>query len=230
MSLGPTFAGGISAFLILRDEFQSKRWGMLKAVSTSVHWLSWLFAFTVAGTVNSLAGAITATLLPNVHALESVNFGSVFATLLFLNLALVAASFLLATLCGTFQSTALTLFMILAVLVLSATPTIRLASQSAYYVTADLSLDTYTTISSEGGAFWLYASTERGKIDYSYNYDPNATTVTATESFDSSKAVGQCELPLVSMEQGQYFKTLDDRNDVPKEDIFQVGEAIFQGR
>ena len=231
MSLGPTFAGGISAFLILRDEFQSKRWGMLKAVNTTVHWSSWLFAFTVLSVLNSLGGAITATLLPNVHALEAVNFASVFGTLLFLNLALVSSSFCLAALCGTYQSTVLTLFVILAVLVFSVTPTIRSASTLFGYVSADLSLNTYDSISSGGGAFWLYASTERGKIDYSYKYDPNATTTTTNmtvtiESFNATEALSLCEVPLVSMEQGQFHKTVDERNSVPKEDIFQVSSRV----
>lgn len=222
MSLGPTFAGGISTFLILREEFQSKRWGMLKAVNTSVHWLSWLFAFTVMGVLNSLAGTIAATLLPNVNVWEHVNFASVFGTLLFLYLALVAASFFLAALCGTFQSTVLTLFVILAMLLMSVTPTIRSANTLFGYVSADLSLDTYGSISSGAGAFWLYASTERGKIDYDYfyDYDPNATT---TKNFNATEALSLCEVPLVSAEQGRYHKTLDERNNVPKTDIFQVG-------
>ncbi len=228
MSLGPTFAGGISAFLILREEFQSKRWGMLKAVNTSVHWLSWLFAFTVMGILNSLMGAIAATLLPNANALENVNFASVFGTLLFLNVALVAASFFLAALCGTFQSTVLTIFMILAMLILSVTPTIRSANTLFGYVSADLSLDTYGSISSGAGAFWLYASTERGKIDYDYfyDYDPNTTTTTTTKIFNLTEALCLCEVPLVSTEQGQYHKMLDERNDVPKTDIFQVGVCV----
>ena len=85
MGLGPTFVG-ISVFLILRDELQSRRWGMLKAADASAHWLSWLFAFIILGICNSLLGGITAAVVPDIHALQSVNFGSVFGTLLFLNL------------------------------------------------------------------------------------------------------------------------------------------------
>ena len=199
---------------------------MLKAVNTSVHWASWLCAFTVLATVNSLAGAITASLLPNVHALESVNFASVFGTLLFLNLALVSASFFLATVCGTFQSTALTLFVILAIMVFSVTPTIRSASTLYGYISAfDLSLimGYGNAVSTGAGAFWLYASTQRGKFDYSYNYDPTATNGTTT--FNATEALTLCEVPLVSMAQSRDYKTLDERNDVSKEDIFQVGDG-----
>ena len=71
MSLGPCFAA-ISAFLLLRDEIQSKRWGMLKVVDSSAHWLSWLFACSVLAVVNSLLGGITAKVLPNIHVFESV--------------------------------------------------------------------------------------------------------------------------------------------------------------
>ena len=199
---------------------------MLKAVNTSVHWASWLFAFTILATINSLGGAITASLLPNVHALESVNFASVFGTLLFLNLALVSASFFLATVCGTFQSTALTLFVILAIMVFSVTPTIRSASTLYGYISAfDLSLimGYGNAVSTGAGAFWLYASTQRGKFDYSYNYDPTATNGTTT--FNATEALVLCEVPLVSMEQSRDYKTLDERNDVSKEDIFQVGDG-----
>lgn len=201
---------------------------MLKAVNTSVHWASWLCAFTVLATVNSLAGAMTASLLPNVHALESVNFASVLGTLLFLNLALVSASFFLATVCGTFQSTTLTLFVILAIMVFSVTPTIRSANTLFGSVSAfDLSLNTYGmgygSVSMGAGVFWLYASTQRGKFDYSYNYDPTATNGSTT--FNATEALTLCEVPLVSMAQSRDYKTLDERNDVSKEDIFQVGDG-----
>ena len=73
MSLGPTFSA-ISAFLILRDEIQSKRWGMLKAADSSAHWVSWLFAFTLLAIINSLLGGVVAAAVPNAHVLENVNF------------------------------------------------------------------------------------------------------------------------------------------------------------
>lgn len=217
MSLGPTFSGGISAFLILREELQSKRWGMLKAVNTSVHWLSWLFSFTILGILNSIAGGLTAALLPNVHALESVNFASVFGTLLFLNVALVSASFFLAALCGTIQSTVLTIFIIIGIIVFSAAPTIRSGNSWYGYITAESSLNTYSNSDTGGGAFWLYGSTERGNREYIYNVDPNSTETTTT-----AETLTFCEVPLVSFEQSRNYKTLDERNNVPKEDIFQV--------
>lgn len=57
MSLGPTFAA-ISVFWILRDELNSRRWGVLRSAGLrdSVHWMSWLTAFLVLATINSLLG------------------------------------------------------------------------------------------------------------------------------------------------------------------------------
>lgn len=187
---------------------------MLKAADSSAHWLSWLFAFSVLGVVNSLAGGIAAKVVPNVHALESVNFGSVVGTLLFLNMALVAASFFLAAICGTSQSTALTVFLIMGMIVASSTPAMGAAASMAYsfvYDPARLSLDTYNHPDGTGGAFWAYSSTER---QYEFGeYDPETGTYPTS--------MKQCELPLVSYEQGRNYKTTDERNEVPKEDIFQ---------
>lgn len=217
MTLGPTFSG-ISAFLILRDELQSKRWGMLKAADPSAHWLSWLFAFVVLGIVNSLAGGITAAALPNIHALESVSFGPVFGSLLFLNSALVAASFFLAALCGTIRSLTLTVFIIMGMIVASSVPVIAAASSSYYNMSASAASDTWSTPSATGGAFWLYGSTERTKVDSGFEVDDNEASFTTS----------QCQNPLVSFDQGRNFKTEAEREDVTREDIFE-GCYTIQG-
>lgn len=125
LSFGP-MATAISAFLILRDELVSQRWGYLRSagLADSAHWLAWLVVFAAPTLINSLAGAITAIALPNVHALSAVNFGSVFAILWFLNMALVSSSFFLAALCGTISSATLTVFVIIGMIVASSAPVI----------------------------------------------------------------------------------------------------------
>lgn len=212
MGLGPTFSG-ISVFLILRDELQSRRWGTLRAADLSAHLLSWLFAFGLLGVVNSFAGAIASAVLPNVHVFQSVSgLFPVFGTLLFLNLALVAASFLLAALSGTIQSLTLTVFLVIAILVVSSVP----AMMPVAWVSADASL--YAGhLTGGSGVFWLYGSTERLRTDYSwYDEGPNDDAINTTETYT------QCESPIVSYDQSRNFKTPDEQEEVPKEDIFQV--------
>ncbi|KAL7536543.1 hypothetical protein ACHAXR_007229 [Thalassiosira sp. AJA248-18] len=214
MTLGP-MAAGISVFLILRDELQSRRWGTLKAADSSAQWLSWLSAFAILGAINSLAGGITAAAMPAIHAMS---FGTVFGTLLFLNIALAAASVFLAALCGTCQSTALTVFLIMGIIVAGSTPAIA-TSTSSYYDAAGAALNTYNHISTGGGSFWLYGSTERTMVEYEYEdaYDEFGQY----EYVKSAINLGQCEVPLVSYEQSRFYKTPNERDDVPKEDIFQ---------
>mmetsp|Transcript_22129 Transcript_22129/g.48128 ORF Transcript_22129/g.48128 Transcript_22129/m.48128 type:complete len:1680 (-) Transcript_22129:165-5204(-) len=218
MTLGPTFSG-ISAFLIIRDELQSRRWGMLKAADSSAQWLSWLFAFLILGIINSLAGGITAAVMPNIHAMQSVTFGPVFGTLLFLNIALVAASFFLAALCGTLQSTTLTVFLIMGMIVASFAPAIATVASAGYNNDAGAAANTYYDPSGTGGAFWFYGSTERTTVDYD-SYDPS------TEA--GNQTYRQCESPLISYDQSRLYKTQEERENVPKEDIFQ-GCYTIQG-
>jgi hypothetical protein len=219
MGLGPTFSG-ISAFLILRDELKSRRWGTLRAADLSAHLLSWLFAFGVLGVVNSFAGAIVAAALPDVHVLQSISgLVPVFGTLFSLNLALVAASFLLAALCGTIQSLTLTVFLVLGIVVASSVP----AMISVAWVSSDASLDIYGHPQWGSGGFWVYGSTERLRVDDSGNVDP-----TTGAWVNATTTLTQCESPLVSYDQSRVYKTPDDKQeDVPKDDIFQVRLGCF---
>lgn len=221
MGLGPTFAG-ISAFLILRDELQSRRWGMLKAADSSAQWLSWLFCFAVLGAVNALLGAITAAALPNAHALESVDFGVVFGTLLFLNVALDSASSVLAALCGTIQSAFLTAFIVLGMIVASSVPAIAASANNAW-PSASSTMYGYTS-GYQGGAFWLYASTEQANQNWDYNVDPD----TFEYDYDNPViTVTKCEVPIVSYDQSRFYKTDEEREDVSKQDIFQVRRPVI---
>ena len=131
MALGPTFCG-ISIFLILRDELSSKRWGMLKAADTSAKWMSWFSVFVLLSLVNSVLGSITAVALPDIHVFESVNFGVVFGLLFSLHVGLISASFFLSAICGTVQSIALSIFIITAMIVASAAPTIATSVTMGY--------------------------------------------------------------------------------------------------
>lgn len=193
---------------------------MLKTADSSAQWLSWSFSFYVLGTFNSLFGGITAAVMPNIHAFESVNFASVFGSLLFLNMALVACSFFLAALCGTIQSTTLTVFLIMGMIVAGSVPAI--AASSTSFDSSDAysaSLNTYSHPTGFG-AFWEYGSTERVMVEYGYedNYDDlTGEYINTTTTIEMT----QCEVPLVSYEQGHLYKTPVERDDVPKSDIFE---------
>lgn len=221
MSLGPTFAA-ISVFWILRDELNSRRWGVLRSAGLrdSAHWMSWFTAFMILATVNSLLGEITAKSLPNCHAFSAVNYGSVFESLLFLHAALTTASFFLAALCGTCQSLALAVFIVVVIILASAAPAIA-ASAGAYNVGMN-----YQS-SGGAGAFWAYASTETTDIRYDiYNettvgyYIYNETT--GEYEFSNGPIIDFYQKPIISFEESRVFGSEEENLErYSKEDFFQ---------
>ena len=212
LSLGPTLAG-IAAFLTLRDELQTRRWGTLKAAHPSARWLAWLTAFAVLAVVNSLLGAAAAAVVPDIHALEATSFAVVFGSLLFLNVALVAAAFLLAALCGTCTSAALTVFLIMGMVLASAAPAINASAKQPWDDLASHATETYNHLA-YGGGFWLYSSTARYEVDYSWN----------DQTGNEEQAVKEetCELPLVSYVEGRNYKGGTEAVEMPVDEIFMV--------
>ena len=190
MSLGPTFYA-ISIFLAIRDELVSKRWGMLKSADMSAKWMSWFLPLAVLSLINSLLGSITAKVLPDIHAFESVSFIVLFGSLFFLNIALTAASLFMAALCGTIQSTTLTVFIIMTMIVASSAPIIGVSVDRGY----SFGDPSYVSPGS-GGAFWRYMS---------------------TESVETGSA-RVCHNPIVSYEQSRVFKTEQERQVLTKEE------------
>jgi hypothetical protein len=221
MSLGPTFAA-ISVFWILRDELNSRRWGTLRSAGLrdSAHWMSWFTAFVVLATVNSLLGGVAAKTLPNAHAFDSVNFAAVFGSLLFLNAALTAASFFLAAICGTSQSTALSVFIVMVIIVVSGAPSIATSVGAS---SVGVGYGNY----GPAGAFWAYASTEQVSVDYGYGgyaYIYNETTGEIDSIlFDSDEPiVSSYQTPIVSYEESRIFGTPEENLErFTKEDFFQ---------
>lgn len=201
MSLGPTFAA-ISVFWILRDELNSSRWGVLRSAGLrdSCHWMAWFTAFAVLATVNSLLGGIAAKTLPNAHALTAVNYASVFGSLLFLNTALTTASFFLAAICGTCQSTALSVFIVMGILVASGAPAIA-ASIGASSVGAGGGW-----VGGGGaGSFWAYMSTESTSVWYESGYIYNETTGEYEYVEASDPTVRSYQSPIISYEESRVF-------------------------
>jgi len=213
MSLGPTFAA-ISVFWILRDELNSRRWGVLRSAGLrdSVHWMSWLTAFLVLATINSLLGGIAAKTLPNSHAFSSVNYAAVFGSLLFLNAALTTASFFLAAICGTCQSTALSVFIVMVIIVASAAPTIGVSAN--------------TDTGGGAGNFWAYASTERTSVWYNYDNVYNETTGEYDQVMNREQqgepSSTSYQSPIVSYEESRVYAYPEENLErYSKEDFFQ---------
>ena len=215
LSLGAVFSG-MSVFLMVRSELASKRWGALRSAGLrdSVYWISWFLCFVVCGVINSLLGGIVAVFLP-VHVFQHVSFGVVFGLLLFLNLALVAASFVLAAACGTVQSATLTVVVVIGMICAGASPSMAVAFGRGYFSASDAT-DTYGFGWGNGGSFWAYASTERTQVQY-LNYTYNSTTY---EYDYGEPTLNQCEVPVLSFEQGRSMKTEEERDNVPLEDVF----------
>mmetsp|Transcript_305 Transcript_305/g.505 ORF Transcript_305/g.505 Transcript_305/m.505 type:complete len:355 (-) Transcript_305:2-1066(-) len=214
MSLGPTFAA-ISVFWILRDELNSRRWGVLRSAGLrdSVHWMSWFTAFVVLATINSLLGGIAAKALPNAHAFSSVNYAAVFGSLLFLNAALTTASFFLAAICGTCQSTALSVFLVMVIIVASAAPTIGVSMGAS-------SVSVEYPGNGAAGNFWAYASTEVTSVWYNYDYVYNETTGENDQVMNREELVYQS--PIVSYEESRVFAFPEENLErYSKEDFFQ---------
>jgi ABC-type multidrug transport system ATPase subunit len=215
LSLGAVFSG-ISVFLIVRSELASKRWGALRSAGLrdSVYWISWFLCFAMCGIVNSLLGGIVAVFLP-VHVFQHVSFGVVFGLLLFLNLAIAAASFVLAAACGTVQSATLTVVVVIGMICAGAAPCMAIVFSRGYFDASDAT-NTYGFNWGDGGSFWVYASTERTQVEY-LNFTYNSTTY----QYDYGEpTLNQCEVPLLSFDQGRTMKTADERNNVPLEDVF----------
>ena len=114
-------------------------------------------------------------------------------------MALIAASFLLAALCGTIQSTTLTVFLVMGMIVTSSVPAIATGSRPA--------------------SFWRYGSTTTTDIQYDYSYDPETFTWDYTNRTVTS--VNQCEVPLLSYEEGHFYKTPEERDAVDNSEVFQ---------
>jgi hypothetical protein len=111
------------------------------------------------------------------------------------------------------QSTTLTVVLIIEMIYAGAAPAIAVTSVKGYHTALD-STNTYN-LGGDGGAFWVYSSTERTTVEYLNS------TYNTTSGYDGGEpTISKCELPLLSYEQGHFMKTQEERDQVPLEDIF----------
>lgn len=210
LSLGP-FVQAVCAFLIVQSEIEKKLLGVLRVlgVRESVYWLSWYAPFFLSSLINSLLAAGIAKALP-VHVFQAVYFGGIFDSLFFLQLALVAASFFLAALCGSLKRL---LSFVVAVMILAVfVPALMISLQMFSY-----------NSSGPPGLFWMNRNTTDAYASFIYGYELNPDLEYNDTGFYEVLNVSfvECENPIINEEQGTSFKTYEDvAANVQSDDIF----------
>lgn len=186
LAIGPLVTA-IAVFLLVHEEMTQKMLGVLRGLGLrdSVYWASWWIPFLLIAFVNSLLGGIVAKFI-NVHVFQNIYFGGVFGSLFFLQIAMIGTSLFCAALCGSARKGAA--WLILVMLVVLWIPLIVIGTQS-YYVSSSSSQ--YGISSTPTGLFWTNANT-------------------TSQSYSDGTA---CDKPLISEEQGQYWKTEEERQD-----------------
>lgn len=198
MALGPLLTA-IAAFLLVHEEMSQKMLGVLRGLGLreSVYWMAWIIQFSVISLVNSLLGGMVAKFI-SIHVFQHVYFTGIFGSLFFLQLAMIATSLFCAALCSTSRKGAP--WLILVMLVALWIPYIVLNAQSAS-ISGASSVTRNDYLQTPSGLFWFNANTTW----YSFGEDG-----------------GACDKPLITEEQGKFWKTTDERDEYlsSPEDIF----------
>jgi len=200
IALGPFIVAACS-FLLVHDEIEKKLLGVLRGlgVRETVFWMSWYLPLATLALLNSLLGASVAQLLP-IHAFQTIYFGGVFASLFFLQLALISASFLLAAVCGANNKLLILLLLVMAISVFVPT----FVNASIYPISvSDVIYDDYP--SSFSGLLW----TNRNTMADTYNYD--------TYNYDGDI---KCNYPIMNEEQGTHYKTEEESEEITPDEFF----------
>mmetsp|Transcript_57713 Transcript_57713/g.172210 ORF Transcript_57713/g.172210 Transcript_57713/m.172210 type:complete len:1811 (-) Transcript_57713:232-5664(-) len=202
MACGPLLSS-ICVFLIVHGEMTSRMLGVLRSLGLrdSAYWSAWFVPFASAAFVNSLLGAAVASGLP-VHVFRVTYYGGIFASLFFLQIALIPASFFLAALCGSSREGAP--WLILVMLLCPFVPYMCVTIGSPWtYASSNV------VVESPIGMYWAYQNTTQYRYD---TFDP-----TTGESIYS-----ECQRPVLSESYGTKSKTREDQRDPPiaKDDYF----------
>jgi hypothetical protein len=192
--MGPMFHA-VFAFVIVQVEIQTQMLGILRGLGLrdSVFWASWWIPFLITSFLNALGGAITTSAL-SVHAFKNIYFMGIFGSFFFLNIALVGASLFLASFCGTARGGTATWCIVL-LLVAQWAPYLTQVIQA--YPTTNPEDLLYNT-DSPNGLFWTNRNTTRASQDYGFT----------------------CDVPIISKEQGGFFKTEQEQLEFPEGEWF----------
>lgn len=209
MGIGPMF-NAIIVFIMVQGELQANLLGVLRALGLrdSVYWMSWYSTFAALALPNSLLGAITVAIVPG-HVYENVYFAGVFASLFLLQLALIPATFFVATVCGSTGRRILVNFVLLIILVSAFIPNAILSAQSYIY-------DGESSPAGSAGLFWNYRNTGDTIVSIDYTYDP----VTGNYIRSDPIVNGTCNYPIMSPQQGKFMKTNAQQELVGLDEFF----------
>ena len=201
LSVG-AMVNAIIVFNILQNEISSELLGVLRALGLrdSVYWMSWYIPFSCIAFINSVLATIVFTLLPSSHVNETVYAGGLLWTLWFLQLALMGASFFLAT---VVSNKILANFVIVILIVAMWVPMITLSAQSSFPYTSN---DPNTISVLPRGLFWQHVETV--SLEWIYN----------DTSFDYDTVA--CNFPIMNQEQGTWLKTETERELVQDDEYF----------
>lgn len=209
MALG-ALSNATFVFIVVSSEVHAQLLGVLRALGLrdSVFWLSWYAVFAAVSVCNALLGAITAKLLPG-HVYESVYFLGIFASLLFLNLALVSASLFVVALCGTSRQLCANFCILLLILAAFIPLIAQSVSSSLPYPSSSNYFTPYPT-----GLFWQFSSTTSTTYEYGFETLQNGTNITTITDVDS------CDVPIMNEKQGKWYKTESQAMDVTIDEFF----------
>lgn len=236
LSLGPLLFA-IFAFLIVHDELQLQMLGILRGLGLrdSVYWVSWYVPFAVLAFINSVLAAATAKLIP-VHVFEATYYAGIMGAFFFLQLALLGASFFLAAVTGIRKRGAIwwILLMMIPLWIPFFVMNFNFYGLSAYEVSGS----SYST--TPHGLFWMNRVTNVNLVSYNFNDDfynndgsfsDDETSSNQTNSFNGTNIFNgdargpeqtstRCNIPLLSEEEGNKFKTDDERLKVTPDQFF----------
>mmetsp|Transcript_9216 Transcript_9216/g.26324 ORF Transcript_9216/g.26324 Transcript_9216/m.26324 type:complete len:1722 (+) Transcript_9216:124-5289(+) len=195
-AVGPML-NAVCAFLLVHDEFANQLIGVLRALGLrdSVFWLSWFVVLMSVNTVNAALGTIMTRMLP-LHAFETIYAAGIFASLFFLHLALVSASFFLTALMGSAKRGVI--WMVLIILIGVWITPIILSAQSSWPFYA---YDIGSISERPAGFFWLNQATN-------------------TDGYIEQNTTFRCNQPIMSEKQGKWYKTEAERALVQDDEFF----------
>jgi hypothetical protein len=211
LSVGPLFYAMI-AYLWLHEELQLHMLGVLRGLGTtdSVYWISWYIPLAALAALNSLLGAATAKALP-VHVYQNTYFGGIFASLFFLQLSLLGASMFLAAVQGTRKRGVIWLLLLMMVAVWM--PYLTLNAQSSFDINVDSISNEYSGfLTTPTRLFWVNRDTAVRR----------QTTFFSDDAINNNNSTsgGTCQIPLLSEQEGNFYKTAAEQEQVSPDQFF----------
>jgi hypothetical protein len=212
LAIGPLLFS-IVVYCIVHEELSIHMLSVLRqnGVLDSTYWLSWYIPFTILAIVNSLLATGVTKLIP-IHVYESVYFGGIFGSYLFLHLALMSSSMFLATVQGLRKR--FVIFFLFIMILAIWMPILTMLTQSAFGITATANQDIDHTPTR---LFWVYQQTETriGSGTNRFNDDQFINSIN-----DRNQTYDICHIPIISEQESNVYKTPTQREEVSPDQFF----------